>query len=307
MDIPPQFYKDLVDHLSDGIYFADRDRIIRYWNQSAEALTGYRADEMIGSRCADNLLMHVDAEGHNLCTGRCPLAATIEDGQLREASVYLHHKDGYRVPVDVRVAPIRNSDGAIIGAVETFDRNTQTTELLKRIQTLSSQLLTDELTGIGNRRFANIILDTRLYELGRYGIDFGVLMLDIDHFKAVNDTHGHGVGDRVLHMVAQTISGCLRASDMLFRWGGEEFLAILPNVHEKHLRALAEKVRAITATAFLPLGTARLSVTLSIGATLADVDDTAETLVARADELLYASKAAGRDRVTVDARAAYKV
>lgn len=101
------FYKDIIDNLYDGIYFVDRDRVITYWNKGAERITGYAATQTIGHSCRDNLLNHVTANGIQLCMTNCPLAAVMEDGHVREAEVFLHHKDGHRMPVVVRATPMR--------------------------------------------------------------------------------------------------------------------------------------------------------------------------------------------------------
>jgi PAS domain S-box-containing protein len=99
------FYERLLDGISDGVYFMDRDRIIRYWNHGAERITGFKKDEVIGTACRDNVLMHVDDAGTSLCLAEfCPALATITDGQERSAEVYLHHKEGYRLPVLARIS-----------------------------------------------------------------------------------------------------------------------------------------------------------------------------------------------------------
>jgi PAS domain S-box-containing protein len=119
-----EFYKHLLDNLYDGVYFVDRDRRITYWNRAAEELTGFSADEVVGRCCFDNLLNHTDHCGEQLCHGRCPLHFTIEDGVSREADVFLCHKQGHRVSVSVRAAPIYDDQGCIVGAIEIFSDNT---------------------------------------------------------------------------------------------------------------------------------------------------------------------------------------
>jgi PAS domain S-box-containing protein len=114
------FYGRLLDGISDGVYFMDRDRIIRYWNRGAERITGFNKEEVIGTACRDNVLMHVDDAGTSLCLAElCPALGTIMDGQEREAEVYLHHKEGYRLPVIARISPIRDDSGNITGAHRT--------------------------------------------------------------------------------------------------------------------------------------------------------------------------------------------
>jgi PAS domain S-box-containing protein len=95
------FYQDLLDQISDGVYFVTPQRRITYWNAGAERLTGYNAHEVLGRSCAEGILRHVDNAGQQLCLRGCPLAAVMEDGKSREALVYLQHKDGHCVPVMV--------------------------------------------------------------------------------------------------------------------------------------------------------------------------------------------------------------
>jgi PAS domain S-box-containing protein/putative nucleotidyltransferase with HDIG domain len=110
----------LLEAMSEAVYAVDCDRRVTYWNAAAEQLTGYRASDVVGSRCRDNILNHCDDQGTELCAAGCPLLATMEDGRAREARVFLHHRDGHLVPVVVRAAALRSGDGAVIGAVEVF-------------------------------------------------------------------------------------------------------------------------------------------------------------------------------------------
>jgi diguanylate cyclase (GGDEF)-like protein len=127
---------------------------------------------------------------------------------------------------------------------------------------------------------------------------FGLLFIDIDHFKMVNDTYGHEMGDKVLRMVANTLRHNLRAADTMGRWGGEEFVILLNNLDESGLETVANKLNFLVAQSRLDTEQHALSVTVSVGATLVTKEDTMETLMHRADQLMYASKNAGRNRVT---------
>ena len=232
-----------------------------------------------------------------MCTGQCPLAATIEDGGAREADIYLRHKAGHRVSVSVRVSPIRDDEGRIVGAVESFSEASSRTAALERLVELQELALLDPVTGVGNRRYAEVRLRAALDALQRYGWRSGVLFLDVDHFKQVNDTHGHDTGDRVLRMVARTLGGNLRSVDALGRWGGEEFVAVITNTTEEHLLMTAERNRKLVEVSALDAGSSQIRVTVSIGATMARMDDTPQSLLKRADSLLYRAKAGGRNRV----------
>lgn len=293
------FYKTLLDSLYDGVYFVDKDRRITYWNKGAERITGFVPSEVLGKRCLDNILMHSDKEGNLLCVTLCPLAASIKDGKERNADVYLRHKDGHRVPVTVRAAPIVDGRGAIIGGVEVFTDTTPTAVAFARMAELEKLAYIDPLTGLANRRFAEITLEARLEELQRYGWRFGVIFIDIDNFKIVNDQFGHDTGDEALKTVAKTLQNSVRSFDLVSRWGGEEYLAVIANIEGDELIAAANRCRALVEQSSIS-GKPSLKVTISLGATLALDRDSVKTLVKRADQLMYQSKAAGRNCVSAD-------
>jgi diguanylate cyclase (GGDEF)-like protein/PAS domain S-box-containing protein len=292
-------YRDIVENMHDGLYFVDRKRRITYWNKGAERITGYAADEVVGSSCADNILMHVDADGQSICRGSCPLLATIGDGQPRENEVYLHHKQGHRLPVWVRTAALYDADGEISGAVEVFTDIGSRRALQNQVEELKKLALMDALTGLPNRRHLESQLHSRLEELRRSGVGFGLLFMDIDHFKQFNDRYGHDIGDQVLTIVANTLSLSVRPFDSVCRWGGEEFAGVFPHTDPAALHRIAERLRVLVAHSRANTGIGVLTVTVSIGGTVARADDSAESLLKRADTFMYDSKASGRNRVTV--------
>ncbi len=302
MPFESELFKSLIDNFADGVYFVDRERTITYWNRGAERISGFTAEETVGSKCFDELLMHIDGAGTRLCHAGCPLAATIEDGEPREIEVFLHHKQGHRVPVLVRAAPIRDQAGTVIGALEVFSDNSPKMVALQRAHDLEKIAFLDPLTGLANRTFTEITLRARLEELVRYGWSFGLLFIDVDHFKEINDRYGHPVGDQALSIVANTLKAAARSFDLVGRWGGEEFVAVLVNVGDRKLDAIAERFLTLVGSSRLPVDGTHTRVTVSIGATLADPRDTVDELVARADALMYGSKQAGRNRVTVGSR-----
>lgn len=300
MSYEQDFFKNIIDNLYDGVYFVDRDRRITYWNKGAERISGYTDKQVIGRRCRDNLLNHVTANGVQLCQDHCPLAAVMEDGKPREAEVYLHHADGYRVPVMVRATALRDGEGRIIGAVESFSNNETVINARRRLQDMHQIAHTDALTRIGNRAFIERRIRAAIVEFEDSQSWAGLLFMDIDHFKNINDTHGHHAGDLALCMVANTFRLALRSTDTIGRWGGEEFVAILHDISNGDaLQAAAEKVRSLVETSRLDFGGHSLTATASIGATLLNSNDTPETLVQRADGLMYRSKQAGGNRVTI--------
>ncbi|MCA6215048.1 GGDEF domain-containing protein [Ideonella sp. B7] len=163
-------------------------------------------------------------------------------------------------------------------------------ERMVAMQVLAS---TDPLTGLPNRRAMLEQLDNLLALAQRGRQVLSVLLLDIDHFKQVNDNHGHEVGDQVLSQLGQVLSSQVRACDLVGRWGGEEFLLLAPATLLEEARELAERIRQAVATTAFPHGRV---LTVSLGVTQYRPDDHREALLRRADQALYRAKAAGRNQ-----------
>lgn len=170
--------------------------------------------------------------------------------------------------------------------------------LLETQALLKHQASHDTLTGLWNRGQIHAQLDADLHQAGRTGRPLSVVMADIDHFKQVNDHHGHAAGDDVLREVARRIRSTLRTSDEVSRYGGEEFLLLLPDTPFPEARAIAERVRTAVAEPPIVTRNADLTVTVSLGvACTTDVGLARDALIAAADQALYRAKAAGRNRV----------
>lgn len=294
-----KFYQNLIENISDGVYYVDRKKKITFWNKAAERITGYSREEVMGNRCSNNILRHIDESGKELCLSGCPLSKTVRDGEIRTMEIYLHHKDGHRVPVSVRAAPISDEDGKMIGVVETFTDNSKKLDIIQELSDLRKEVFVDALTGIGNRKFAEITLDNKIQNLQSFGVRFGLLFVDVDHFKKFNDVYGHNTGDRVLIMVAKTMANILRNLDVVARWGGEEFVVILTNINNEVLGKIAERIRVFIEKSFLVVDEKKINVTVSIGGALAEKNDSIDALIQRADFKMYESKKLGRNRVTL--------
>jgi diguanylate cyclase (GGDEF)-like protein len=167
-------------------------------------------------------------------------------------------------------------------------------------QALQELALMDELTRVGNRRYANISLITKIDEFRRYGWTFGIILFDIDDFKSINDVYGHQAGDEVLQTIAKTISRVVRShNSFFFRWGGDEFLIIVSNVNSFQLFDLSERIRVLSSNTPVSLAGEMCRVSLSIGMTIAMPGDEVQNLLSRVDESLYISKKNGKNRSTI--------
>ncbi len=172
-----------------------------------------------------------------------------------------------------------------------------TETLSARSETLEHAALTDGLTGMQNRRYFDDALKEYLEEFRRINKPIGLMVLDLDHFKVVNDTHGHDVGDQVLREVSACLKNFTRYHDIAARLGGEEFAVVAPNMDLDSLTKFAERIRKAVADLVITSGNVRLKVTTSVGLAVWDSHEDADCFYRRADRMLYQAKRQGRNRV----------
>ncbi len=179
---------------------------------------------------------------------------------------------------------------------ELREKNRQLEEVLSQMETLA---MTDQLTGLFNRRFFESIIEKEFSKTVRYKHPMSCLMIDIDHFKRINDEYGHHAGDQVLKEISQVMKNCFREADTVARWGGEEFIILLPETTKENALQVASRLLISVSTfkfSSLPGG-----ITVSIG--LASIPepavDTSEKLIAASDRALYEAKTKGRNRIEV--------
>jgi diguanylate cyclase (GGDEF)-like protein len=177
-----------------------------------------------------------------------------------------------------------------------FSINQMGERVLKEFEKLA---LLDNLTQLPNRNYIEREIQSRFEEKKRFNVPFGILFIDIDHFKNFNDIYGHDVGDDVLKFVAKTFVANARPFDLYGRWGGEEFIGVIRNINGKDLELLGDRLRSLINNSYILHDNEKLYVTISIGATLIRENDTIKSLIKRSDALLYKSKAAGRNRLTI--------
>ncbi|MFN3862116.1 MAG: GGDEF domain-containing protein [Roseateles sp.] len=173
----------------------------------------------------------------------------------------------------------------------------QREELARALVQLQAIATRDELTGLPNRRQMQALMEQEQQRTLRHGHGFCIAQLDLDHFKRINDAHGHAAGDAVLRAFAQTGQAALRATDVLARWGGEEFLVLLPDTAMPPAVSGVERLREHTAAMRVDFGGATITVTVSGGLTAYRPGETLEQTLERADGLLYQAKNAGRNRI----------
>ena len=289
------FYNKILDNISSGVYFVDGERTITYWNKGAERLSGYTAEEVVGKKCS-SFLNHIDENGKVLCGDGCPLLGTMIDGNPRQAEVYMLHKLGQRVPVLVQAMPMQEEEKTL-GAVEIFHDISPLKFAQARIRELTDVAFLDKLTQVYNRAGLEKIINTWFKDFKANNYPFGILFIDVDHFKQVNDQYGHHIGDQILVGIGSRLKKELRQADIIGRWGGDEFLVLLNEVTHESIERVIQKIREVLNLQPYLTDRGELSVQSSLGGVVPTTTDTLDILIKKADQLMYADKKNNRTTI----------
>lgn len=310
------FLAQIVDGSSVATLVIDRHHRVTHWNRACELLTGIAAGDMIGTRrqwqpfygserpiLADAVLDGtVTSRDQGWFGPRCQPSALVRGGFENED--FFPGFGGGGKWLFFTAAPLRDGHGQVIGAIETLQDVTERrlAEEALRASEESYRLLsvTDALTGLFNSRHFYQRLEVEIERAGRYRRPLSLLAIDADHFKAVNDTHGHLEGDKVLQSLATVIRQCLRRTDSAYRYGGEEFIVLLPEAVIESAAVLAERLRkSFFETLQGPQGGKGFRCSVSIGVAEFIPGEDGQSLVRRADEAAYQAKRRGRNCVVV--------
>jgi len=275
-------------HTSHAILITDAEGTIERVNPAFTKITHYEAEEVIGKT------PRILASGHHDKTFYARLWRQLETTGHWEGEIWNRRRDDEIYPQWESISAVRDEEGQVEHYVAVFHDISEQKRLEAELERLATH---DRLTGIYNRAKLYELLETAREEYERYGTPFSVIMFDIDHFKVINDTHGHGVGDAVLREITRRVSSALRETDRFGRWGGEEFLIVAGHTDREHTVHLAERVREVVAAR--PFESAGV-VTASLGVAEMREEESLEHLEERADKALYTAKRNGRNQVCYD-------
>jgi diguanylate cyclase (GGDEF)-like protein/PAS domain S-box-containing protein len=287
------FFKNLVSLCPDGIIAINRKGIIVIFNKAAEDITGYTPEETIGKMSIAELYHSIkmarrikkDMYGKNWGG----------PGRLYDYEVEAVRKSGERFPIRFS-ATLLWDKGEEAGSVGFFHDLTPHKQMEERFHQLS---ITDGLTGLYNHRHFFTVLTEELKRAERYGRPLSLICFDLDNLKCCNDNYGHLEGDRILRLVGDTLRSVLRQSDGCFRYGGDEFMILLPEADLRKASIVAEKVRDTFALRCGILDKIKNpeKFTLSMGIARVSKGEAAESLIKRADHAMYEAKKGGGDRI----------
>ncbi len=275
-----------LESIGDAVLSTDTDGNLLYLNRVAEKMIGWSCDEALGKPLAQVFPIIKDGTQLGLAIGE------LKGNAVARQSI-LTRRDGTKLPVEYSLAPIHDGAGKMVGAVIVFRDTSTVRELTRQMAYLAQH---DFLTNLPNRVLLNDRLTQAIGYASRCGAQLAVLFLDLDHFKHINDSLGHGVGDRLLQSVAQRLTACVRSSDTVSRTGGDEFVILLAEIeHADDAAISAEKLIAALAQPHRVAGR-DLQVSTSIGISVYPYDgQDAETLIKNADLAMYHAKDSGRD------------
>jgi len=288
-DLRPIARNVLVEEMSDAMLVFDTQQHLVDFNPSAAALfkLGHQKD--------------IGADPDSIFSCQPALAAMLAEEDVFELIVQLVCEEGRAQDAltyyEARLTPLRRQD-LLLGRMLILRDITEEQHLR---ESLKQMAVTDPLTGLFNRRQFDIIGQQEMERSDRFQCPFTVMIVDLDHFKQINDTYGHRIGDDVLHHVADLLRRTMRRTDFLFRYGGEEFAVLMPETDAKEARRAAERLRRAVAESVLERDAERITLTISVGACQYSGEKGGEfmTLIDCADRAMYQAKQEGRNRVVV--------
>ena len=281
-------FKSAVEQSSASIMITNREGIITYANPALARITQYSEEEVLGKPAN---IFRSESTPAGTFQKMLELAAA---GQSWRGELLNRAKDGTSHWQDVSVSPVTDAKGAITHFVAIGDEISERKKMEAELRHLAT---VDPLTCLLNRRSFFALAEHEISRLRRQPGMLCVAMLDVDHFKSINDVYGHHAGDEVLRALAKVSADCMREKDLLGRLGGEEFACILPDTSLDQAMLAAERLRSAIAAKRIPVsGDRSISITVSIGvAALTDRDLGLDAVLQRADQALYSAKLDGRD------------
>jgi diguanylate cyclase (GGDEF)-like protein len=290
------FLGRLLDAMHDGVVFVDERLAVVLWNRAAERLTGIKADGMLHTLWEPSLVQMRDENGKIIPQSECPVVQAMDSGVQTLRRLSVKGRSDYPLSVDVQVAPVLTAAGGAQGAVLILHDASSQITLEERVQVLHEKATRDPLTKIANRAEFDRVIPRFVATHLEQGLPCSLIICDIDHFKRINDTHGHQAGDDALIAFAGMLAQHARSADLVARYGGEEFVVLCADCDNGAATRRAEEMcRRIAETPQPALGNRRISA--SFGVTEVQAGDTAETFLRRADRALLQAKDSGRNRV----------
>lgn len=290
------FHRRMLESLDDAAVYMDASENILIWNRAAEDLTGRQGPPLIHRKWTKEIFGLLNKDGEPLSESECPIATMKAVNAKVTKTLRIGRPDGRNVQVNVTVLPVLSPQKALAGAILLVRDSSAQEKLEQRVQSLNEIATHDPLTKVANRAKLDQELPRFLEEHNSVGLSGSLIICDIDHFKKINDTHGHQAGDDALVTFASILREVARDGDLVARFGGEEFIVLCGGADNPTATSRAEELRRVVERTPVPSLNGR-TMTASFGVTEIQPGDTQDTLLARADRALLNAKETGRNRV----------
>jgi diguanylate cyclase (GGDEF)-like protein/PAS domain S-box-containing protein len=293
---PSLFEKKLIDNMHDGVVFVDSQAMILLWNTGVERLTGVSGAAACGRTLLPALMDMCNNREQRIANEDCPVAHAISTGVQWLGRVSIMGRQGRHVAVDLHAIPVRSNDGVIHGATVLLHDVSSETSLEEKCQALHAQVAKDPMTQVANRAEFDRMLNNFVAAHQESNLPCSLIMADLDHFKSINDNHGHQAGDEAIITFASLLKSMCRSGDLVARYGGEEFAVLCADCTNAAAARKADSIRE-TLAGMKHFSLSDRSITASFGVTELQTGDTPETMLRRADRALLQAKDHGRNQV----------
>jgi diguanylate cyclase (GGDEF)-like protein/PAS domain S-box-containing protein len=294
-----EFLRAALDSVMAGVYLVDKAGKIVFWNTGAERISGYLRQEIVGHSALQDFLCHLDPDNNPVDGELLPVSIALRNGKDNAAQVSIRHKSGNRILTRLHAAPIRDSRGALVGAVETFEESTFNPHLDVRQSKLQEYGCIDDASGLLNHDLVQSHLRETLVTFAEHPIPFSILCIAIDNLVAVKARSGAGAASALVRAVGQTLENSLRPTDTIGRWRENEFLALLIECGPQEVGKVGERLRKMAQRCEVEWWGDQMRATISLGGTSAQTADTSEAMVQRAEAALKSCGEQGGNRVVL--------
>jgi diguanylate cyclase (GGDEF)-like protein/PAS domain S-box-containing protein len=289
-------YRDILDGLQIGVSVIDMQKKIVFWSAGAEQITGYARIDVLGHSCAENILLHCNQIGCEMCTGKCPIATALHHARPVEAMSFIHHKSGHRSPVHSWAIPLRDKQGSVIGIIQTFEGDFAVAGPDPNNRSMKERGCLDDITGLPNQAMMHSHLREMLGTFAELQIPFGIFCVEVFELSQFRARYGQEAATSILLVLARTLRNAVWPADFVGRWSESQFLVILSGCGEDAVQSVSQRVLNMMSSATIPWWGEELSVAVSMGRAGALAGDTVESLLRRAQPALSANQSAPPSR-----------
>ena len=295
----PEVWRFVLEQLPGGVYVLDGDLKIIFWNDGAERITGHVRHDVVGHLTRDDLVTRAEGVSTGELHHDSPVLAALHDGHCSESEAFLHHRDGYRIPVTLRTFAIRDADGQVIGAAESFEESFANSKWNRRRSKLKSYGCLDSATGVLTREFAESRLRESLTTFYVHPLPFAIFCILADRMDHVRVKYGPRAAHDLLYLIGQTLGQSLRPNDFVGYWQEDEFFVLVAECSRAEIAKVGERLQKMISNARIKWWGEAIRASVSFGGTTVCTGDTLELLLQRAHQAMDSGVNAGGNRLTI--------